>query len=96
MDYPPAFYKEHIDVLEKLGVEMEPLENGDMRCKYTEDQAKAFQLLHIFLHELGHHHDRMSTKSKVRAPRGEPYAEQYALQYMDRIWSEYLKKFPLY
>jgi hypothetical protein len=96
MDYHPNFYKEHRGVLDRLGVETEQGEGGRMLCKYTENQAKAFQLLHIFLHELGHHHDRMTTKNKERTGRGEKYAEEYALKYMETIWSEYLKRFPLY
>ncbi len=50
-------------------------------CKFTEDAARAYQLLHILLHELGHHHDRMTTRSQRRAARGELYAEAYALKY---------------
>ena len=62
-------------------------------CEFTEAQARAYQLLHILLHELGHHHDRMTTKPKVRASRGEPYAEAYALQYEARIWDRYQEAF---
>jgi len=47
------------------------------------------------LHELGHHHDRMTTKSKRTASRGEGYAERYALAYADRIWESYLNEFGL-
>ena len=60
---------------------------------YTEASARAFQLLHILLHELGHHHDRMSTQSKNETARGENYAEQYALRYMDKIWDSYIQEF---
>ena len=49
--------------------------------------------MHILLHELGHHHDRITTRSKVRASRGDSYAEQYALRYADRIWDEYFRVF---
>lgn len=94
-DYRPDFFKEHRHVLERLGVETERLSSGEVRCKFTEAQARGFQLLHILLHELGHHHDRMTTKSK-RHSRGEPYAEEYALRYMDRIWNDYIRVFELY
>ena len=50
---------------------------------------------HILLHEFGHHHDRMTTKS-MRASRGEPYAEEYARRYEALIWKDYLKVFTLY
>ena len=49
--------------------------------------------LHILLHELGHYHGRMTTKSKVRAARGEPYAESYALAYELQIWDRYQEAF---
>jgi hypothetical protein len=94
-EYNTKFYLEHVGVFERLGVESVDLEDDYWECRFTEDQAKAFQLLHILLHELGHHHDRMTTKSK-RTSRGEPYAEEYALKYMDVIWAEYVKRFPLY
>lgn len=61
--------------------------------KWTDGQARAFQLLHIFLHELGHHHDRMTTRSERRAARGESYAELYANVYLRSIWSSYVREF---
>ena len=65
-------------------------------CKFTENAIRAYQLLHILLHELGHHHDRMTTRSQRRAARGEPYAEAYALQYEALIWEKYVRIFPLF
>ena len=59
----------------------------------TESTVMAYQLLHIFLHELGHHHDRMSTRSQRRSSRGERYAEHYACAYEERIWQSYLRVF---
>lgn len=58
-------------------------------------EIRAYQLLHVALHELGHHHDRMTTKSKRRASRGEGFAERHALNYGDRIWERYLEAFGL-
>ena len=49
----------------------------------------------IFLHELGHHHDRMTTRSRRGTARGEAYAENYALAYADRIWDGYVDAFGL-
>ena len=63
--------------------------------KWTESIARAWQLVHILLHELGHHHDRMTTRSRCRASRGEVYAERYALDYADRIWDRYINEFGL-
>ena len=70
--------------------------DNEVLCKWTEAQARAYQLLHIFLHELGHHHDRMTTKSKSDASRGELYAEAYALKYEAEIWMRYLETFDLF
>lgn len=94
IDYAKSYYEDHKAIFDRLGVRSHPIENGVM-CEFTEDQARAYQLLHIFLHELGHHHDRMTTRSKVRASRGEPYAEAYALQYEALIWERYQEMFDL-
>jgi hypothetical protein len=88
------FYWDHADVLEQLGVEVWKV-GPRWVAEWTEDQARAFQLLHIFLHELGHHHDRMTTRSERRAARGEPYAEQFALELADEMWDDFLRVFPL-
>lgn len=94
-----SFYEEQCAFLERLGVPCEALpeeEGGGTLCKFTEDTARAYQLLDVLLHELGHHHDRMTTRSKKRASRGEKYAEAYALKYEAQIWEQYLKTFELY
>ena len=62
---------------------------------WSEAQARAFQLLHILPHELGHHHDRMTTASRRQSARGEPYAERYAHQVMDVVWPAYARRFGL-
>jgi hypothetical protein len=92
MDAHPEFVDAHRDLLALLDVEVLE-EDGKFIVKWTEGQARAFQLLHIFLHELGHHHDRMTTRSKRGTARGESYAEEYARRYFDRIWDSYLREF---
>ncbi len=92
IDYAVSHYDDHQAIYDRLGVQSHGIEDGVM-CEFTEAQAKAYQLLHILLHELGHHHDRMTTKSKVRACRGEPYAESYALAYEAQIWERYQEAF---
>lgn len=89
------FHREHADILARLGVPCEE-QDGDVLCKFSEDSARAFQLLHIFLHELGHHHDRMTTKSRARSSRGEGYAESYARRYEAQIFSRYTDLFPIH
>lgn len=88
------FYEEHRDIFERLGVAVEKRKGGVL-CKFTESQARAYQLLHILLHELGHHHDRMTTRLRKQASRGESYAERYARTYEGAIWKRYLKVFGL-
>ena len=92
VDYAVSHYDDHKALFDRLGVPTHPIENGVM-CEFSEAQARAFQLLHILLHELGHHHDRMTTKSKARASRGEPYAEAYALRHEAVIWGRYQEAF---
>lgn len=92
----PRFFLEHHDVLERLGVPFEKDSGGDFLCKFNESTVRGWQLLHIFLHELGHHHDRMTTRSQQRCARGEPYAENYAIEFECRIWDRYRSEFDLY
>ena len=89
------FLENHAPIFRRLGVALKPLEDGYTQCQFTQAQARAYQLLHIFLHELGHHHDRLTTKPKGRPNRGEPYAEAYALRYEALIWERYQEKFDL-
>jgi hypothetical protein len=90
------FIAEHRSVLDRLGVPVDafPTPPGPFhRCHFTEDTARAFQLLHVLLHELGHHHDAMTTRKQRWSCRGERYAEDYALRYAERIWDRYLAAF---
>ncbi|UCE60992.1 MAG: hypothetical protein JSU63_04420 [Phycisphaerales bacterium] len=86
----PEFYFEHREILKRLGVPCEK-QPGEYLCKFTEATARAYQLLHVLLHELGHHHDRMTTRSKEDSSRGEGYAEQYANRYSSVVFNRYLE-----
>jgi hypothetical protein len=88
------YFQEHRGLFERLGVpcEYDPRERCTV-CKFTESTASAYQLLHILIHELGHHHDRMTSRSRRNAGRGESYAEEYALRYADLIWDRYCEAF---
>ena len=66
-----------------------------MQCQFNTAQVRAYQLLHVFLHELGHHHDRITTKSRAETARGENYAEQYAFKHEALIWERYIERFGL-
>jgi hypothetical protein len=90
----PWFEDTHGDILDLLHVER--TRKGDhYEIHWTEEQARAFQLLHILPHEVGHHHDRMTTRRKSRSGRGEPYAETYALWVLDVVWPSYARRFGL-
>jgi hypothetical protein len=92
LDCDRSFEADHRHVLDVLGVERARA-GTRLELRWTEEQARAFQLLHILPHELGHHHDRITTRSKRTASRGEPYAETYALQAFDSLWPEYARRF---
>jgi hypothetical protein len=89
------FCRDHQAFFQMIGVAMEPPDGDYVVIKWTESTIRAFQLVHILLHELGHHHDRMTTKSKRWASRGEGFAESYATRYGDIIWKRYLAEFGL-
>ena len=83
----------HRDIVERLGVPVEATAEGHV-LHFTEETLRAYQLLHVLLHELGHHHDRMTTRSRRRASRGEHFAELYARTHADYIWARYFEVFP--
>jgi len=84
-----GWYEQYRDLFDRLGVPCEQTPYGCL-LQFTEATARAYQLLHVFLHELGHHHDRMTTRERTHSARGEGYADDYAMRYMDRIWERYL------
>ncbi|MBN1760211.1 MAG: hypothetical protein JW863_17925 [Chitinispirillaceae bacterium] len=85
-------YREHKELLQRLGVVCEK-KPGYYLCKFDEKQIKAYLLLHVFLHELGHHYDKMTTRKKTESSRGEPFAESYALKYEKEITKRYFERF---
>ena len=94
IEHEPHFCRDHGALLDRLGIEREQ-RGAWVLCKYEEPNIRAFQLLHVLLHELGHHHDRMTTKSAAVAARGEPYADNYAFKYEKIIWQRYVDLFGL-
>ncbi len=87
-----AYFNNHKNIFDRLGVEYQ-IKKDYVTCFFNENQIKAYQLLHILLHEIGHHHDRIHTKSKKECARGEDYAENYALKYDKIIWNKYFECF---
>ena len=89
-EWIPQYVRDHRRILRRLGVPCEK-HGSEYTCRFTEATARAFQLLHVLLHELGHHHDRMTTRTRRHAARGEGYAEHYANQYADLIFERYVE-----
>lgn len=85
-------HREFREELAALGVEARAA-SGDLELRWTEPQARAYQLLHILPHELGHHHDRITSRRQRSAGRGEPYAESYANRVLEQVWPDYVQVF---
>ncbi len=83
-----AYLSQHRCIFDRLSIARES-EGESTLIHFTEASLRAFQLLHIFLHELGHHHDRMTTKSRRRSSRGESFAETFANEQARKVWSAY-------
>jgi hypothetical protein len=88
-----VYYQDHADIFRRLHVTCRPLNDTEYLAEFTEWSARSYQLLHILLHELGHHHDRMTSPSRKQATRGERYAETYALTHEQVVWNLYLRTF---
>lgn len=89
---PFDYYAEHRLVLKRLDVET--VKTGrNYLCKFNPSSVKAFQLLHVLLHELGHHFDKINSFSRRSSSRGETYAEKYAASYEEMIWERYGSRF---
>jgi hypothetical protein len=67
----------------------------NVELRWTEAQARGFMLLDVLEHELGHHHDRITTRGNDAA-RGEPYAMAYARRVQAEVWPDYLRRFSIY
>jgi hypothetical protein len=88
-----AWVEESRPVLERLEVPIESLGGGRRRLEFDERSARGFLLLDVLLHELGHHHDRMHTRSQYECSRGEPYAMDYAERRTEELWERYVDAF---
>ena len=84
------FVEQHLSILEGLNVAIRKLKDNCFHLAFDARSAKAFQLIHVFMHELGHHVDRMSTKQRRFCGRGEVFAEQWAREHEKEMLSRYL------
>ncbi len=90
--FSPEWYFEHQEALGRLNVECRK-DGPEYLCKFDSRTIRDYQLLHVLLHELGHHHDRINTRSQNECSRGEPYAEEYGIRWEKQIWERYTRVF---
>jgi hypothetical protein len=87
-------YLAYYDLKQNLPREALPRPFGYF-LEFNPSTVQAFLLIHVLVHELGHHHDRMTSPRRRDATRGEHYAEEYARQYEDQILRAYRRVFRL-
>jgi hypothetical protein len=98
-DAEEDFFEEHRATLTRLGVPHDAPVDGGVPLYFDERSARAFQLVHIFLHELGHHVDRRMERARARRrrrhdqERAEEFAEAWGVQMEDRVWPRYKEFF---
>ena len=87
------FFREHKPVLDRLMVPSFKTGDDEVVCQFNPKTAAGFQLMHVFLHELGHHHDRMQTRKQINSALGEQYAEDFGNQLADQMWTAFFRTF---
>ncbi len=92
VEFNDTYFKQHQWHLDLLEVVYEKKGN-EWVCHFTESKAKGFMLLHVFLHELGHHVDKLRSRKKNVLRGGDRFAENYANQTLKEIWQDYCVKF---
>jgi hypothetical protein len=88
---PAAYFDHHQDIFDRFCVSYDRQEDF-VTCRFTEAQARAFMLLHIFMHELGHHYDR-SNQKHLGSSKGEDYAERFAASRFEELLPAYVRVF---
>lgn len=86
-----GYFDAHRTIFERINVSCD-VRKETVFCRFTEAQARAFTLLHVFMHELGHHHDRMNQKHRDSS-RGEDFAERFANSRFDQLYTPYVSVF---
>jgi hypothetical protein len=99
-EFSIEYYDQHREVFERIGVPCEVLTEPSLegaigkpeqyaRCWFEPHTARDYLLMHVFLHELGHHHDRRTLPGATYCKRGEDYAEAWAVARERELWSRY-------
>jgi hypothetical protein len=91
IDLTVSYFEAHKNIFETFGVSYDRGEDC-VTCRFTEAQARAFMLLHVFMHELGHHYDRIHQKH-LDSSKGEEYAERFATSRFDQLFPLYVQVF---
>jgi hypothetical protein len=91
VELPSEYFNAHESIFSVLGISYDRGEDFVV-CRFTEAQARAFMLLHVFMHELGHHHDRLHQKHRA-STRGEEYAERFATSRFEQLYPAYVRVF---
>lgn len=74
----------HDSILTRLNVPLEAVGDSFV-CRFTRDTARAYMLLHVFMHEIGHH--LYFVRNGMTSDRSEKYAEEFALRFEGLMWA---------
>ena len=89
-----AFFTAHKTFVERLGARVEFAESSsNITIHWTESQARAWQLLHLFLYELKVHAEYITLAKNRRFEHSNSVAEAYAFQTAEIIWDPYESEF---
>lgn len=86
-----GYFDTHSEIFLRLGVSHDR-HKDKVDCRFTDAQARAYMLLHVFMHELGHHWDRI-TQKHLNSKRGEDFAERFANRHFDLLYPDYVRVF---
>ena len=90
--WPRDFYDAHAEFIDCLGPDIVAGQNaGAITVFWTSGQAKAWQLLHLFLYDLNVHAQFMKSGQKVRSPHDNETAEAYAFKTAQLLLPKYEK-----
>ncbi len=93
-EYDYGFYKEHQNIFETLKVTVSRKDDS-VKCHFNIKQARAFTLVHVLTHEIGHHYDKMTGINSQFCSRGEDFAEQFSMDLFPIIYPAYVDIFGL-
>lgn len=91
VEFSHPYFNSHQAIFERVGLSYDRRKKG-VTCRFTEAQARAYMLLHVFMHELGHHYDRTGQKH-LSSTKGEDYAEQFANSRFEQLFPKYVRLF---